>query len=128
MSDYIFLPEDCVSESECIISYDNSIDFYALVLKSFVKESIKIINNMKSFIEQGDIEQYRIIVHGLKSSAASVGFSELSKHAKESEYCCKGLDWDGAVKRHDALIDELQNVVSLIEDRVSQRQERLKSE
>lgn len=74
MSDYIFMPEDNVKEAECIEAYDNSIDFYLLVLKSFIKDSEKIMSNMQTFYDESDMEKYRITVHGLKSLSASVGF------------------------------------------------------
>lgn len=128
MADYIFLPEDNVDEASCISAFDNSIDFYLLVLNSFVKESAKILNHMRRFASSNDMEQYRMTVHGLKSSAASVGFLDLSAHAKESEQCCKALDWSGALTRDDVLRKELENAVGLINTRVMQRQERLKSE
>ena len=128
MADYLFLPEDKVTAKECIAAFDNSIDFYLLVLNSFVKESAKIIEHMNVYKKANDMEQYRITVHGLKSSAASVGFTGLSEHAKESEQCCKALDWNGAVARHDALLKELKEAIALINTRISERQERLQSE
>lgn len=64
----------------------------------------------------------------LKRLSASVGFSDLSKHAMDSEYFCKAMDCGSVIETHDALVAELSEVVSLIEDRITQRQERKKSE
>jgi len=123
MKDSIFLPEDNVNEKERIAAFDNSIDFYLLILKSFAKEAGKTIKQLPKYIEQEDSEHYRIAVHGLKSTAAAVGFQTLSDHARESEMCCKQSDWDGAKSKNQALLDEVDRALELIEQRIKEYEE-----
>ena len=125
MGDRLFLPEDGVDEECSLAILDNSMDFYILVLKTFVKEATKIKNEMQQYREESNMPQYQVTVHGLKSSAKSVGFMDLSELAKESEYLCKNSNWDGAMKKYEDLIDELECATDLINRRISERDERL---
>lgn len=118
MRNPIFDENDGIDEQECLTIYDNSYDFYAAVLKAFVKEGKKIIDGMEQSYRQNSPEDYRILVHGLKSSAASVGCRKLSKLASESNELCKAGDWEGAKKMHEQVSEGLRNLTELIENRL----------
>ena len=53
--------------------------------------------------EKDDIAQYTILVHGLKSSSASIGATELSELAKAHEMAAKEGDIDFIEQHYDAL-------------------------
>lgn len=124
MSNLIFHAEDNVDEANCIENFDDSIDFYVIVLNSFLKEADKIEDELNTFFEAKEIDEYRVSVHGLKSTSASVGFISLSENSRVLEFCCKNDDWNGVEKGHKALIEQLKASVALIRKRLNEYEEK----
>lgn len=73
---------------------------------------------LQSCFETGDWENYRILVHALKSTSLTIGATELSKEAKALESACKEGNM-AYVKEHHAevmeryrvLLDEIRRIV-----------------
>ncbi len=58
---------------------------YKDVLVSFCNDGILKLTTIKSALDKGDKQTYRIEVHAIKSAAASIGAKELSEQAKHLE-------------------------------------------
>lgn len=80
--------------------------FYEELLVKFAQnEEHKILEIGDSF-DREDLEQYRILVHALKSSAKMVGADSLSEMAKRLEDAAKSDDTDYIKAHHGALLDQ----------------------
>lgn len=91
-----------------------SAELYQNILTVFLKEGRTKLPYIKKLYKEEQWQDYIIAVHGLKSSAASIGAMELSLHAKEME--CAGKEGniglihektDGLLSEYLALLQEL---------------------
>lgn len=114
----IFNIDDNIDEKSCLEMYDGSYDFYIAVLDSFVKHGEDEIKKLKDYMQNGAREEYRIIVHGLKSSAGSVGDVNLQNYAAMIDSACKKGDWERAEECHLKLVSDYEKLVELIKNRL----------
>lgn len=114
MGNRLFNDNDGINEQACLETYDNSYDFYMIVLDTFCKEIGTIRKKMQETFDSKDVENYRISVHGLKGSGASCGASLLVRLATESNALIKEGKWEEARKYHQPILDELERLMTLI--------------
>ena len=69
------------------------------------KEAVKT-DERKTNYEQKNMEDYRIRVHALKSTAKMIGAENLSDLAKNLEMAAKEKDWDFIEKNHKEVLDQ----------------------
>ena len=101
-----YLPEEILDTQEDLMTQIDktagekacgSQEVYIQVCKEFAGTAKKNIREIGDFLEQGDLENYTIKVHALKSSARLLGAQELSQKAAFLEsagcYCnlCRGI-------------------------------------
>ena len=87
----------------------DSREFYLDSLKMFMEADQR--EQITSLYAAEDIENYRIAVHALKSSALTIGAVLLSDHAKALEFAAKANDTDFIRAHHDALMEEYTTVL-----------------
>ena len=110
----LFKDEDGIDENTCLMMYDNSYDFYKLILESFLNDATRALSGMKETYEAEDTENYRIIVHGLKGTGGSAGAKHLVELATRSNDLIKEGKWEEACAYHDGITKELERLISLI--------------
>ncbi len=64
-------------------------EFYKTLLLQFVDEADEKCKSMLTFCEQGDLDNYRIVVHALKSTSKMIGHMAFSEKAKGLEQAAK---------------------------------------
>ncbi len=116
----LFEENDGMDEEGCLPVYDNSYDFYIMVLQTFAKEITKTAEGLEETFAAGDTENYRILVHGLKGSGGSAGAIHLVEMATESNALIKDGNWDEAKAYHEDIINELKRLIELIPQRISE--------
>lgn len=114
----IFDVDDNIDEKTCLGLYDNSYDFYGAVLKSFTTQGRKELKELREFMRTGDKENYRILVHGLKSAAGSVGALNLQNLASMMDKAYKRGEWDIVEANHLKLLDDYEKLIALIDNRL----------
>ena len=114
----LFNDSDGFDEDACLSMYDNSYDFYKLVLNTFLDDATRALKGIKETYDACDIENYRVLVHGLKGAGGSAGASKLVDLATRSNDLIKDGDWDGATKLHEPIIAELERLIRLIPERI----------
>ncbi len=87
-------------------------DIFEEVVATYVDEN-KAALVQKAFDEL-DWDNYRILVHGIKSTSYTIGANALGDEAKESEMCVKTGDFEGAKAKHDKLIADYRAMVDKI--------------
>ena len=116
----LFKENDLIDEEGCLQIYDNSYDFYKTVLRTFTKEITETARRMEETFAEGDIENYRILVHGLKGSGGSAGAKHLVEMATESNALIREGKWDEAKAYHEDIINELKRLIELIPERIEE--------
>ena len=87
-------------------------DFYHEMIQCYLDNS-SYEDIQKSFDNQ-DWENYRILVHALKSTSLSIGAVELSNQAKELEFAAKEGRIDDIYRGHDAMITRYHHLLEQI--------------
>lgn len=83
-------------------------DFYREMLVSYL-ENDKRQDLAKAFGEE-DTENYRILVHALKSTSLTIGATKLSEQAKALETAAKENNWDYIQDNHEEAL-EAYNII-----------------
>ncbi len=81
-------------------------DFITELIDAFLEEAPKLIEELRSALQEGDSETFRRAAHSLKSNSATFGASRLSELAQELEVI-------GRQKR----LGEVQGRIEVLESR-----------
>lgn len=76
------------------------------------------LNQLVDFLKKGDLENYSIYVHSLKSDSKYYGFTKLAEIAYEHEMKSKANDMDYVVNHIVDLVNEGNNTIRLLNDYV----------
>ncbi|MCM1090396.1 MAG: ATP-binding protein [Butyrivibrio sp.] len=87
-------------------------DAYLSILRTFGDNNKK--DDINHCYEQRDARNYQILVHGIKSSSLSIGFSDLSEQARVLEEAARQEDWELIEAKHGAFIAEYQKALDAI--------------
>ena len=101
-----------MNPDQAIINVGGSKEVYRELLATFVDSDS--MSEAQQYYEARDLENYRITVHGLKSSARYVGADRLSDKAKELEDYSKNGDWDAIDREHPNIIPMYRTVETSI--------------
>lgn len=99
----------------------NDYTSYINLLKVIYADSYQQADKLRSYVREGDIENYRISTHALKSVTASAGAMKLSFIFKEHENAAKSGDWDYIRNHVETAISEYETFVNQI-DTILQRE------
>ncbi|MDD6810741.1 MAG: response regulator [Lachnospiraceae bacterium] len=91
-------------------------EFYVELLTKFAEDGLKKETAIQDFFRKEDIENYRILVHALKSTAKMVGAESLSENARQMEMAAKEQNTDYIRAHHEELLAEYHGVVQHIVD------------
>jgi CheY-like chemotaxis protein/HPt (histidine-containing phosphotransfer) domain-containing protein len=78
-------------------------DFYQEMLKEFLNSGKK--DALDQYFDAQDWENYRIVIHALKSTSLTIGAAELSEQAKALELACKQNDIKYVQDNHTAVME-----------------------
>ena len=90
------------------------IETYNETLEEFNSGIKEKIINLKKYMETGDIENYTILVHSLKSDCKYLGFMDLANMAYEHELKGKAKDIDYIKDNFEILCKEIFKVMFII--------------
>jgi HPt (histidine-containing phosphotransfer) domain-containing protein len=85
-------------------------ELYKKMLDLMILEIEKSNKNLRDFLGANDLHNFRIEVHGIKSSLANVGSMDLSTKAFELEVASRDMNLDLCTEKLPALLDGLQNL------------------
>lgn len=106
-------------------------EFYKEILLTFFRK--RKPEDIEAFYERKDWENYRILIHGLKSTAATIGATELSEQAKMLELAAKEENHYYIDRHHAGVMREYHRIlegigVALNEKRIEKPLEKKKEE
>ena len=85
---------------------NNSGELYQGIIAVFIEEGRKRLPLIKQLYKDANWKDYIVAVHGLKSSANTIGALELAERAKEMEFAGKEKKIDLIHEKTDALLNE----------------------
>ena len=101
----------------------NDRDFYRSLLIQFAAESDEKRTGMEKYFAEGDLKNYAILVHALKSTSRMIGCTGLSESAKALEQAAKDGDsayisghHAGVIVRYDSLTGLIRQVCGIAPD------------
>jgi len=110
-------------------------EFYGELLVKFARDEEQKVLEINDFFRKEDLENYRIRVHALKSSAKMVGADSLSEMAKKAEEAAKNDDagyirehQEELITRYDELARHILQVFDLCENTPEQTAQRAGTE
>jgi HPt (histidine-containing phosphotransfer) domain-containing protein len=98
--------------------FEGDWDIYWDVVRSFAQNTPPLLDKIRgeaSFSAEGspgDLNDYAIIVHGIKSSSRSIGAEALGKAAEDLEYAAKAGNVDFIRENHRGFIQEADQVLT----------------
>lgn len=93
---------------------------YLSVLKVYHKNLPVILERLCLAKSGGDINQFVIDVHSIKSTSASIGAMELSEAAKKLEYAGKISDFEYIDSEFDSFSDKCRNITAILDSFLSE--------
>lgn len=94
----------------------NDMEFYEELLVKFVQDEKRKAAEMNDFFHKEDFDNYRILVHSLKSTAKMVGADSLSEMAKQAEEAAKNQDAGYIKEHHEELLTKYDEIAQHILD------------
>ncbi len=91
----------------------NDEDFYSEMIEEF-KHSDKRAE-LEKFLLEGDLKNYRILIHALKSNSRTIGAAELSKACEALENACVACDVDYVKNNHGAALATYAELLQKLE-------------
>ncbi len=92
------------------LEYTGDYDGYADTARSYMESYVDEKKDLEKLRSQRDIENYRILIHGIKSNARTLGYDELFEYAYSQEMACANGVFDGVASdgpRPEAYLDNL---------------------
>ena len=94
----------------------NDMNFYQELLHKFVVDADKMKSEIDHYFKREDYDNYRIVIHALKSTAKMIGADALSELAQELEAAVQNKDIGYVREYHEEMLLEYSRVV----DRISE--------
>jgi signal transduction histidine kinase/DNA-binding response OmpR family regulator len=92
-----------VDESKVMELYDGDMEIFLPVLRSYLSVIPASLEKIRS-VSAETLADYRVIVHGVKSTSESIGAMEARNMAAELESLAKAGDLPGVLAKNEALI------------------------
>lgn len=88
-------------------------DMYNDTIKDFYKESETRLKDIAHYKEIGDMPNYAILVHAMKSDSKYLGFTKLAELSYNHEMASKGNDINYVNEHYDELMEEAEKIIKL---------------
>ena len=86
---------------------------YNDTLKDFISEIDEKLAKIKEYKEAGDMANYAILVHSLKSDSKYLGFTTLADMALEHQTKSEENDIDYITSHYDELTKEVEKIITI---------------
>ena len=91
-------------------------EFYKMLLRQFAEEADEKIVKLTSFLENGDLKNYEILIHSIKSNAKTIGCMDFSDRAFEMEKAAKDGNEKYIADNHDEVMEEFAGIRDVVVD------------
>ena len=91
-------------------------EMYDETLTDFLDEVSEKLSNIEIYKNSGDMPNYAILVHSLKSDSKYLGFTTLAEISYNHEMASKGNDVNYVNDNFDSLMAEADRIVTLCKE------------
>lgn len=102
--------------------------FYRSILLEYDKSAKEKKTDLKKYLDNGDLKNYGILIHALKSASKTIGAEVPGKLAQELETACNNEDREYVLSHHDMFLKEYEHVLITIEKVVSEKDQNAESD
>jgi response regulator RpfG family c-di-GMP phosphodiesterase len=102
-------------DTEAGLKHCGDEEVYGEVLKSFFESMDETKRALNGFAESGDLKNYEILIHSVKSTAKTIGALSLGDSAKELELAAKNGDAELVRKKHAPFMDDFEMIRGILE-------------
>ena len=100
-----------IDQNTAMVYCGNDEELYREILDCYCLEKEENQEKMKKCLEDNNLEDYRILIHALKSTSLNIGCKSLYNMALELEKACKNNDLDYVKENHAACMELYDRVV-----------------
>ena len=91
-------------------------EMYDETLNDFLTESEERLPKIKSFKEAGDMGNYAILVHAMKSDSKYLGFTKLAELSLNHGMESKANNLEYIIQNYDELIAEANRIIKVVKE------------
>ncbi len=117
----ITYPFTRIDAAEGLYFSGGQIDFYDTMLAMYEEQGEEKIQDLESAYAAGDLANYRLHTHSLKSTARSIGANELGTMAESLENAAKDEDLSYIEAHHSEVLTYFQEVLEEIREYMRKR-------
>lgn len=92
----------------------DDLEFYTIILQEYVSSYEAKSSKMEEYFSTADWTEYKVLVHGLKSSSKTVGDNDLSEEARLLEEASKAEDVEYITTHHAKLLEDFKASVEKV--------------
>lgn len=89
-------------------------DMYNELLNDFLEVSSERMPRLEESFNNGDMKNYAVDVHAIKSDSKYLGFTKLAEMALEHQLKSEDDDIDYVNSHYDELISEVNRIINLV--------------
>lgn len=91
-------------------------EMYEETLGDFLEESKTRLPKIEEYKKNGDMENYAILVHAMKSDSKYLGFTKLAELSLEHQLKSQENDIGYINSNYDTLIEEAKRIIQVVSD------------
>lgn len=91
-------------------------EMYNETLNDFINESSTRIPDIKKYFEEGDMPNYAILVHAMKSDSKYLGFDKLVELSFNHEMASKDNNIEYVTNNIEELLTEADRIIAVVKE------------
>ena len=92
------------------------IDMYNETLNDFLDEQETRLSDIEKYKNNGDMENYAILVHAMKGDSKYLGFTKLAELSLEHQLKSQDNDKEYVLEHYDELMSEANRITNLVKE------------
>lgn len=104
-------PEKLIDHDIAMKYVDGSDELYMILLQTYIEQGPEYLEKLETYYKEGDIHNYRIVAHSVKSTSLNIGAKDLSERAKKHEFAAKENDSDTIAADVEGFLIDYRNVL-----------------
>ncbi len=115
MQELTFLQDNDI-DTDTAIELLGDVDMYNDTLADFLTESETRMPNIEKYKNQGDLENYAILVHALKSDSKYLGFTHLAELAYNHQIESQNHNQEYINTHYEDLVAETNRIIKVVKE------------
>ena len=92
-------------------------EFYIEIVNDYIKAAPEKIEQLDALLEAGNMKEYKVLIHSVKSSSKTIGCMSLFEKARDLEAAAASGNIDYVKTNHRSVVSEYKNLVEALESK-----------